>query len=104
MKKLLPFTLLTLTSFSLSQQKPTFETPVQIEADGKPISISYGFTFPTVIDLDKDGLIDLLVGEYRNGGEIYFYKNIGTKTLPKYAKAQNLMVGDKVLTVPGVGT
>lgn len=104
MKKSLPFTLLALTTFSLAQQKPTFETPVQIQADGKPISISYGYAFPTVIDLDKDGLKDLMVGEYRNGGEIYFYKNIGTEAIPKYAKAQKLMTGSTVLTVPGVGT
>ncbi len=103
MKNLLPLTLLTLTSFSQAQSQAIFEDPVRIHADGQPIKINYGYTYPASIDLDKDGLKDLVVGEYRNGGELYFYKNIGAKNAPKYAKAKNLMVGNTNLTVPGVG-
>lgn len=106
MKYLLSITLIALTSHSLTQaqEKPTFEEPVRLKADGKIISIPYGYSFPTSVDLDLDGLNDLLVGEYYKRGEIYFYKNIGTKKAPKYSKAKNLMIGQKVLTVPGVGT
>lgn len=101
MNNLLPITLLTLSSFGIAQAKPTFETPVRIQAEGKPID--YIYAFPATIDLDKDGLNDLVVGEYVKGGELYFYKNIGTKEAPKYGKPKNLMIGDEILTVPGVG-
>lgn len=107
MQRLLPITLLALSSssssYSIAQAKPIFEEPVRIEVEGKPITIAYGYSFPSCIDLDKDGLKDIVVGEYRKAGELYFYKNIGTKNAPKYAKAKNLMIGDEILKVPGVG-
>lgn len=104
MKNSLSIILLIVSSYGLAQAKPTFEPPVRIQSEGKPITIPNGYSFPSCIDLDKDGLKDLIVGEYSKGGELYYYKNIGSKAAPKYGKAQNLMIGDEILTVPGVGS
>ncbi len=103
MKLIFSIALVTITSYNLAQAKPTFDSPVRIHSEGQPISIPYGYSFPVSIDLDKDGLKDIVVGEYRKKGEIYFYKNTGSIEAPVYAKAQNLMIGEEVLTVPGIG-
>lgn len=103
MKNLLSIVLLSLSSHTAVYAKPIFESPFQVHSEGTPITIPRGYTFPSCLDLDKDGLKDLILGEYGKGGELYFYKNIGSKTTPEYGKAQNLMVGDKILKVPGIG-
>lgn len=103
MKKLFSITLLTLSASCLAETKPLFEAPFRVQSEGQPILIPHGYAYPASVDLDKDGLNDLVVGEYRKGGELYFYKNIGSTTEPKYTKAQNLTTGGKILTVPGVG-
>ena len=40
------------------------------------------FSFPQLFDLDKDGLLDLIIG--KRNGEIAFYKNIGSSTNPSF--------------------
>jgi Secretion system C-terminal sorting domain/FG-GAP-like repeat len=37
---------------------------------------------PIIFDLNKDGLLDLIIGE--SNGNLFFYKNLGTKTAPKF--------------------
>ena len=41
-----------------------------------------GFSAPQLIDVDGDGLLDLIIGCYN--GIIYYYHNDGTKTVPKF--------------------
>ena len=41
---------------------------------------------PAFADLDKDGDMDLLIGDYE--GNVHFYQNIGTKSSPAFAAAQ----------------
>jgi len=48
---------------------------------GAPISVG-SFSFPQLFDLDKDGLLDLIVGN--KTGEIAYYKNIGSTTVPNF--------------------
>jgi hypothetical protein len=43
---------------------------------------------PQLIDLDKDGLLDIVSGE-RNG-TVKFYKNIGTKQVPSFSNASTI--------------
>lgn len=97
----LTITLLALTSYLAAQTPATFHPPTKIQADGHPITIPDGYTFPTCIDLDLDGLKDIVVGETTRG-IFYFHKNTGTLTAPTYSKAQLLMVNDKPLIVPGM--
>jgi len=62
------------------KDKPmTFEPPVYLYAD-----ISAGQNAkPQIIDLDDDGLKDLLIGEKNN--QLNFFKNIGSKGMPKFS-------------------
>ena len=60
-----------------------FSTPVQNYADhlGNTIN-TIQFAAPQLIDLTKDGLLDLMIG--RKNGTITFYENIGTNTTPLF--------------------
>jgi uncharacterized protein (DUF2141 family) len=53
-------------------------------ADSALVTITRGTnTTPTLGDLDGDGLLDLVVGEA--SGVINLYRNVGTRTAPKFA-------------------
>ncbi len=61
----------------------TFGTPITNYADNTGTPISAGqYAFPQLFDLNKDGLLDLIVG--RKTGEIMYYQNIGTSTIPSF--------------------
>lgn len=57
---------------------------------GNPILVS-GYAHPQLFDLDKDSLIDILIGTQT--GEIHFYKNIGTAAFPEF-ELYNSMLGN----------
>ncbi len=83
---------------------PTWDRPVYLEADGKPIYIiagpngsiqgpieaKYGYTTLTVADWDGDGLLDMMVSSVL--GKVVWFKNIGSKTDPKFAAAEGVEV------------
>jgi hypothetical protein len=66
-----------------------------LEADGKPLDVGWAAA-PTVADVDGDGLTDIVSGDMpmtAEGGDssssenfLYLFKNIGSKTEPKFAK------------------
>ncbi len=64
-----------------------------LEADGKPIDVSWAAT-PAVADIDGDGLLELVTGSMfmsATGGEVpapgrpglFLFKNVGTRTAPR---------------------
>jgi len=61
------------------------------EAAGGDVHVCYG-TRPFAVDYDGDGLLDLLVaqGGGRKGEEIIFFKGIGSKSQPEFAKPVGL--------------
>lgn len=65
---------------SLDAQEMT--KPELIKADGKGIDIKHAYAAPLCVDLDKDGLKDLIVGNFK--GEFQFYKNTGTNEIPVF--------------------
>jgi len=75
---------------SLFAQEAKFDTPVRIEADGQFIDTGKhgGYAGPLVTDYDGDGLPDLLVSSF--GGNISFFKNVGTRAEPKFASSSEL--------------
>lgn len=80
-----------------------FEEPFRVEADGEPIAVeSPGYAAPTMVDLDGDGVPDLVVGQFREGN-LQFFRNLAGKTeTPRFAAGQWLMTEDKRAVVPGV--
>lgn len=59
---------------------------------------------PEIVDLDRDGLLDLLVGE--RSGNINFFKNIGTSTAPMFNPDQEMapntfFIGQIDTRIPG---
>jgi hypothetical protein len=76
-----------------------FETPVRMEADGKPIRVeSPGWAAPCWADIDRDGKKDLLVGQFA-GGKIQICRNLGDG---KLASPTWLQAEGTTAEVPGV--
>lgn len=77
-----------------------FEAPIRLEADGRPIDHgpAWGHTSPWVVDIDGDGVRDLVVGDF--SGLFRFYRNEGTDAAPRYTDAGNLQAGGEDAKVP----
>jgi len=81
-------------------ERGIFHPPVRLTAaDGMIDSgVSWGHSGPWIVDVDGDGLKDLVVGDF--SGFFRFYRNIGTNEEPRYAKAVNLRAGGVDAQVP----
>src|SRR5215470_3425947 len=55
---------------------PELKPGVRLEADGKPIDTNIGHAAPHLADIDGDGKLDLLVGQFGDG-ILWIYRNIG---------------------------
>ena len=76
-----------------------FAPPVRLKAGGVMIRVeSPGYACPCLADVDGDGKMDLLVGQF-NQGKIQFFKGLGGG---KFAKGAWLQADGKVAEVPGV--
>ncbi len=64
------------------------------------ITTTSGSPYPQVIDINKDGLLDLLIG-LRNG-RLAYYKNTGTLTAPTFTMVTNLFGNVNVKGDPGL--
>ncbi|ODT99756.1 MAG: hypothetical protein ABS79_04125 [Planctomycetes bacterium SCN 63-9] len=85
-------------------ERPRWNRPRLLEADGKVIRImagpngsiqgpceaKWGYTTQTVGDWDQDGLPDLVVNSI--WGKVHWYRNIGTRKAPKLAGAEPIDV------------
>lgn len=93
-KILLLLILIKLNLFAMSQK----ETSVcKIKVGDEPINMK-SYSSPVYYDLDKDGLNDLILGEF--GGGVRYYKNIGTKKNPAFNEFKRLNAGESVVTIP----
>lgn len=83
-----------------SQAADLFEDPVRIEADGQAIDTGkvWGHCAPCLEDMDGDGLVDLIVGDF--SGKFHLYRNEGTKTEPKFTSAGNVQASGEDAKVP----
>ena len=76
-----------------------FQAPVRLKAGGVPIRVeSPGYAAPCLADVDGDGKLDLLVGQF-NKGKIQVFKGLGGG---KFARGTWLQAEGKVAEVPGV--
>jgi hypothetical protein len=73
-----------------------FAPPVRLEADKKIIRIEQpGFAAPTWADVNGDGMMDLVVGQF-TGAKIQIFKNAGNNVLQagEYLKANGKIAKD----------
>jgi hypothetical protein len=76
-----------------------FQPPVRLLADGKAIRVeSPGYACPCWADLQGDGKLKLLVGQF-NGGKIKVYDHLGAEN---FGPGQWLKAEGKIAEVPGV--
>ncbi|MHC4584980.1 MAG: FG-GAP repeat domain-containing protein [Planctomycetota bacterium] len=78
---------------------PDLAQPVRLEAAGKPIDTDIGHAAPFVCDFDRDGIKDLLVGQFGQG-ILWIYRNEGTNTQPKLASGVKFKQGKEDGCVP----
>jgi|GEM_PF-743806 len=69
-----------------------------ISAPIKPISAPIGHLAPILYDFDNDGLKDLALGTF-SPGVIRIYRNVGSKTEPKFGEFQTVQAGGKEIQV-----
>jgi hypothetical protein len=68
------------TGTAQQPDKPTGFDPPEVILDGS----EYGRLYPTFADIDGDGKIDMLVGNWL--GRLLVFRNQGTNARPVYAK------------------
>lgn len=73
--------------------------PFLVEAGGSPIDVAGGNSAPFWHDLDGDGLLDLLVGQYEEGC-VRVYPNVGRRGAPRFAEWHYLRAGEELVRVP----
>lgn len=76
-----------------------FESPVRLKGGDEFMRVeSPGWAAPCLADIDRDGKLDLLVGQF-NKGKIRVFKGLGGM---KFAAGEWLKAGGEVAEVPGV--
>ena len=73
--------------------------PFLVEAEGGAIDVAGGNSAPFLHDLDGDGLFELLVGQFEDGG-VRVYPNVGKRGEPRFAGWHFLRAGEQLLRVP----
>src|SRR5262245_14654386 len=75
------------------------QPPILVEAAGGPIDVGGGHAAPLFVDVDGDGLQDLLVGQFA-GAKARVYRNVGTAGFPRFEDFQYLVADGSEAVVP----
>lgn len=75
-------TLIQYTNIASTGNPANFSSPIVLtDQNGTTINV-LSFAFPQLFDLDKDGLLDLIIG--KKTGEIVYYRNTGNTASPSF--------------------
>jgi hypothetical protein len=75
-------------------EKPQYERPEKIKAGDKMVDV-YGMPSPNFADLDGDGDLDLICGEFVD--KLTWFENTGSRKHPRYAAGRYLTYNGKIL-------
>ncbi len=75
-----------------------------VQADGSDLTVS-GYSVPSYVDWDNDGILDLVVGEGSGTytGKVRVYLNTGSVSSPSFSTYSYAQSGGSDLTVTGGG-
>ena len=73
-----------------------------VQAGGSDLTVS-GYSVPSYVDWDDDGLPDLIVGEGTSIGKVRVYLNTGSVSSPSFSTYSYAQSGSSDLTVTGGG-
>jgi hypothetical protein len=77
-----------------SNESPVYAKALQLQAGNKPLD-GYGCPSPNFTDLDHDGDLDIITGEFLD--RITWFENIGSRTKPLYAEGKFLTHQGKII-------
>lgn len=82
-----------------AQDRSGLAAPERLTADGQVIDHGQhiGHTGPLLADLDRDGLVDLLVGSFR--GHVELFRNEGRPDAPRFTSKGLLEAGGATLKI-----
>ncbi|MEZ5978831.1 MAG: hypothetical protein R3F34_11480 [Planctomycetota bacterium] len=94
-----------LLALPAAQEKPSprpvdrLEPAVLVRAGGADIDLGkeIGHSTPTLVDLDRDGKLDLVTGSF--GGYVTLHRNVGSATAPEFAKGERLKAGGEDIRI-----
>lgn len=70
-----------------TNEQPVYADAEKISIDGAPLE-TYGWPSPSFADMDGDGDLDLICGEFLDG--FTYFRNIGDRNKPRYEKGRRL--------------
>ena len=80
-----------------------FAAPIQLKADDQLIQVEQpGYACPTVADVDQDGTLDLVVGQFSEGAMQWFKNEATAGEPPRLIAAGWLQTNGERAIVPGV--
>lgn len=83
-----------------STVNPAFAAPQQVaDANGVNVDLGQSAT-PTLVDLNQDGLLDLIAGE--KSGNVNFFKNVGSVNLPSWSLVTDSLAGAQASSYLGL--
>lgn len=80
----------------------TLAEPVRLQADGRPLAVEVGHAAPCVVDWNRDGRLDLLVGQFGEGkARLYLgAAAVAAGQAPRFGPHRWFRAGGEVATVP----